>query len=659
MKKVLRLWDSIPILLISAFLTFLLSCSSFGGDGDGSIKIKFDSRLLQQITASRSALSDAEKAGEVYYYQISAAVSGDYSDSALRTLSSSEMNAVENISVSFSKVPVGSNVTVSLSLNRVQTYQGQYEAANTPIAIYSGSQNLTVSSGTNNVVISMKNATAPYFTKTTKSGFVKENPDGTEVNLYATVVAPESSYNYYTLSTAQTTSFNAFKYNASESDSFNSADLLSKFGTYWKDYANGTNKDSVTGGSETYKKTYDGYTFYNVGNTNSSSNDGNGGEFSFEQSYSPYALSGTLTMGNDEEEISAYYTGWIVVYTNPLGEEKYLLSDIAKFTVVDEETEFSIDSVTYNASTGLNYELIDSFSKDNFKIIEDWDGIKIEGDIVNYSEAFEDFPSNYIGEKEFEFSRNDCDPKTCKVTFKYKIPDFSGFSLANDNGTISIASTDSTKSSLYQIVSSPDNLPAYLLAGDSDTYTHGYTITYNWSKNGASLGENFQSYATLATSELTDDGKGTFSLNVTVAPTDDLKEYCVNAESKNYDYGSISLGSASANIIDGVPAFSVTSESISNSEITFSDKEVTFIAKFLDETGLPAIDISTSEYRFAWYLNSVPVGTGSTFSFVPATTGYEINNNGGTNVVMLVLTNASDSTKSRSASVTFTFVEAN
>ncbi|MBR0495027.1 MAG: hypothetical protein IJJ71_02485 [Treponema sp.] len=501
------------------------SCSSFSSESenDGSIKIQFDSKIIQNVLSGRSAITYDSEKDEVAYagdvsFRLTAILSGDYAAEASHKLTEQELANLESVSLSIDKIPVDSHVKLDVSLAYVWVYNSEHHhesnIAPRNYPIYAGSTEVDMASGENHVSVTLKNATVPYFSRTTKSQYFKSS--GT-VKLYGTLVTPL----VYQLVTGEICP--ALYYFVSEKAP---DDVSAEFQKYL-----------ASPSSDDYKG--EDYTFTPVdteyGNTSASQATG----FMYEDTNRYDYPSESIDVSNRTTD---FYAGWAIAYKTPQGTEKYLFSDVTKFT---HGSTFSIASVSYTNSTGEDYELAGSVSKDNFKIKENWNGNEVEGDIENYLSDSDITDANkFLGAKTFMFQRYNSETSSCWVNIKFALPDFSDCELSfhSDSRTDENGTTFVSKGvSLTQKGGSAASESFYdRFYPSTYSYTNGetalvpYSNVCNWTLNGKPV-ENQSGSATYL--DATDIGTGALQLELTVTPTEEVAQYCVDgSEAKTYKF---------------------------------------------------------------------------------------------------------------------------
>ena len=508
------------VLLLVFLLVLFNSCSSFSSESenDGSIKIQFDSKIIQNVLSGRSAITyDSEKdevayAGDVSFC-LTATLSGDYAAEASHTLTEQELANLESVSLSIDKIPVDSHVKLDVSLAYVWVYNSEHHhesnIAPRNYPIYAGSTEVDVASGENHVSVTLKNATVPYFSRTTKSQYFKSS--GT-VTLYGTLVTPL----VYQLVTGEICP--ALYYFVSEKAP---DDVSAEFQKYL-----------ASPSSDDYKG--EDYIFTPVDTEYGNTSQATG--FMYEDTNRYDYPSESIDVSNRTTD---FYAGWAIAYKTPQGTEKYLFSDVTKFT---HGSTFSIASVSYTNSTGKDYELAGSVSKDNFKIKENWNGNEVEGDIENYlSDSTITEANNFLGAKTFMFQRYS-ETSSCWVNIKFALPDFSDCELSfhSDSWTDEGGTTFVSKwVSLTQKGGSSNRDDSFYRSFAPSTYSYSngscvpYSIDYRWTLDGEPIGQS----GSATYLDATDIGTGALQLELTVTPTEEVAQYCVDgSEAKTYTF---------------------------------------------------------------------------------------------------------------------------
>lgn len=184
-------------------------------------------------------------------------------------------------------------------------------------------------------------------------------------------------------------------------------------------------------------------------------------------------------------------------------------------------------------------------SKDNFKIKENWNGNEVEGDIENYLSDSDITDANkFLGAKTFMFQRYNSETSSCWVNIKFALPDFSDCELSfhSDSRTDEDGTTFVSKGvSLTQKGGSAASESFYdRFYPSTYSYTNGetalvpYSNVCNWTLNGKPV-ENQSGSATYL--DATDIGTGALQLELTVTPTEEVAQYCVDgSEAKTYKF---------------------------------------------------------------------------------------------------------------------------
>ena len=647
------------LLAVTTFAFLFPACSSFvNEDSDGSVTVALDSKLFSS-TASRSIFEADESYNEERSVKLKAVISGDYSATSVKTITSQS-----DAAITFKKIPVGSKITVSLALSLEYSFndeQEQYDYADksSTYEIYSGEANLKVRSGKNNVSISLANLTAPYFTAVSNDLYYTKNDESA---LCTSRVAVPSSYG-----SATSEYLYIYDYNTEHS----------LFNITTTDYAK---LSTIESEFESYLKSPSSYE-NNAISINPCIYNSDSSNFSATQTYGSsleadlYTLKATIPLEDVDEKL---YALWAIVYKTPLGTQKIRISTPTEVTVVNASTSFEITAVSYTGkirtdSDGNEYILNSEFDASAFTITEKWGDTEISADMTNYSSAVESITSDTIGEVSINFTRYG-GSKTWTMTFKYMLPDL-------EKGYLNLSGTSLSLLGTTVSTGNSDNW-CNLVSGEEG---NGYTPNFTWKKDGKEI----TGYANSSTDNSIDIlnsgfGTGDYTLTVTLKPNATFAAYCVYADgspvtfdkdgeaesvSKTYGPLHVSTAESTVNLSLGIPEFTIEKSGNMNSsgKLLVTNASTEFTAYFTDSSKSDdkGEKVSASDYEFAWYLNGILAKSdvlsddGATFSLNPVqidTTYYKLSSaNNSANSVMLILTSKADSTKRRSKAIKIYF----
>lgn len=590
MKKHFLRLGVLFLLLIAA------SCSFDESSGKGNISIRFDRELLSKLTPSRSAFNNSGSfigdEAKSHYLQLSASVSGAFKTSTSRNLTDSEITNIEAAELLIEDIPAGSDVKIDVSINLIHGRNGQNgdfpdvgdDFPEERFTVYKGQLELKVHAGENSATVTLKNALVPVITPQTKNSYYLASDAGNMVRYASKVNFPDAYFSFNNEpSTGQLTDFYLYTYKGSTFDPEAVMAALK------------TSRASDSG--DLYNYTTDNCGIYNAANSEVNS----GIEVSVNGYIPDYEVTASLNLTSvNKNATEIYHVGTITVYKSPIGTEKFTYSTPVEFTILPENTQFSIESVSYSYRDGQDYELLNTYSENNFVIMEKWgdgpDAITVQGSPSNYSSAFEVFAGDVVGDCPFTFSRNGSE-KSCTVNFKFSLPDYSNFYLGMNNDGRSIEILYPYNDPAFHYLETTEQIPMIRTKDDEPEMAQfAFSVVTNWKKDGGDVDVPDLSYSI-------DEGElSTISASITVTPAYGLAQYCVSEE-KTYELGSISIAETAIAVTEPVPDFQISTPP-DQDYFYDSDTAYTFYAVWKDTDEAVT---ANKDYTFTWYANNVEI----------------------------------------------------
>gem|GEM_PF-5093586 len=670
--------------LITAFLGLpFLSCSPFS-DGEGSVTVSFDSSIIEYVSLARTGLNydnsqyPEEERREQFIAEVR--ITGGHKATASHVITDSEIKNLEAVKLSVKNIPAGANITVNAAIKYKMNNVPEVEYENIEkqeFTIYEGSKAVKVSAGISSVEISLKNATAPYFTNVMKDTYIKKTDSYPVLSFYGHLVVPDGYYSFtdnYDYITS-----NMWSYVISYPGSINS--LMTTFNEW------------IDRGAETQ---ISGYRFSYITNDTSDLY-----TKSFrEDEDSGYKFSSTWSADNGD---GPFITGWIVKYKTPSGEERTLVSPATTHRLVDATTPVTTEvhytgktykdpaDSAYPADTAARYILTDEFDPDAFEIIENWGGTLVEADLDLYRDSCglaNIEAGTSIGDYTLTFDRGDgFETGALNLRLRWLLPDLDNYELKVRESGISLKQKNRDSYGIDRELRLPPTTD-----NPTGEYVPACTYSLNWMKDGLAL--SFTDDEPRWTINFLEDGfgAGSYSVEVTLSPAENTVRYCLKENLTDYydvtggvtdsvsrTYESVTVTTSQIQMMLSlyVPAFTLTAEAefeenknVTNTddgvEIALRNENALFKAFWTGNGEAGNIQATPDDYSFTWYLNGTPVreedfddGNLSVFKFNPVQidTSYYSLTTTGKNTVMLVLSKESDPDQTRSEVINFTLSE--
>ncbi len=647
-----------------------ISCSNLFREIDkSSITLSLKSKDIQSLLPARSIFSPENESlsDEYYVYSINAYITGDYKTTVSKNIDYDTLLETDEVFITVNSVPSGSNITAELTIEATSKFETgdiphpEIEKEISSMVLYSASKKLYVSPGKNDIDLSLKNATAPYITDTTKPQFFMADETYNTV-LHAIVTVPQA---YNTFMSGDSPNF----YSVIISKNCTGSEIQNAFEKYISDDPFTTVPEDFEFEQLEYNPDGTGYSYGESDNNNSNI---------------------ILKKDTDTQYYdSDFYSGWIIEYKDLNLNTKYLYSPLTKLTFKDSNTNFSIESITYSGKTrkdsdGDCYILCSEYDADAFIIKENWGGTIVEGDFYNYSSAGTFTIYNILGNLSVTFDRY-AYSKEWKYDFKAILPDISKARLVLKEASLCL--TDLNLSN-----GNSDNW-IYYYDGSETTDGNFYSFKTTWYKDSEFI-EGFDNIYNCLGVDLTEPGfgSGTYKVLLVLEPAPELDVSIFNyllkpdgskatatkdgtgalkIDSYEAEYGPVTLelSSAGINIGFGIPEFLITQKSVKELTafytipelLSFTDSDTLFCANWYssaEDNGIGE-EITSDKYSFAWYLNDTLISENPSFTFNPVTQDLSdfVLNAESSNVLMLILKSKNDSTKMGSTNLTFTFTD--